>query len=199
MQPSIAAALTIATVAGILGLSGCDDERFCTAPVVRFDPNAPCPAVHRYPSAIPPTSPEGFLTLDEAYTWVATQVPGFGGAYWTDAGTLVIYLLDPTQAGAEAARAAIAEVFHEPTIAGTPVDPALGRFDWLQLMDARGQLESNLPIDGWAWSDTDETANRVVIGWYDPMIPKCWTETLRGLGMPADIAGNEFSGPVCVN
>lgn len=185
-------------LAAAFALASCEAEHGCDRPVVELDPRVACPTVQRYPGPVPPASPDGFLTLDEQFAWVATQVPGFGGAYWQDQTSPAVYLVDPSPTGAENVRRALARVFDDPAILGHQVEVLPGRYDWLQLQDARYQLASNLPV-GEAWDDIDEAINRVVIGWYDPMIPYCLPAAIETLGLPYEIVRLEWSSPVCVD
>lgn len=180
---------------GSLALAACIDHGWCEPPTVSFSGTEPCPPLVVAPSWTPP-APGDFLTIDDVYGLAAERVPGFGGVYPTAAGWYA-YLLDPTPEAVEELKRALAELTGEPGWRAAAVAGVRGQYDYRELLEARRQLEWNLGGLGWSFTDIDEARNRVLVGWYDPMVPRCMLEALRGLGLDERIVITPYEAPSC--
>ena len=109
-----------------------------------------------------------YESLDDLLVRIVDDVPGFGGFYFSGldlTGELNIFLVEPDQELAEAARAPLAKIFQRTEFLTSPVVPRQGQYDYRQLIDW-SIIVSRLtaPHGGWTLFDIDESKNRMVFG-----------------------------------
>lgn len=106
-----------------------------------------------------PGVPGPALTIDEEFTRMAREVPGFGGYYYDGSGALNVVLTQPSLQS-DAARALLSAR----QIRGSDtVRIQQGRYDFVELSQWRARLDAE-QISGLVSTDVDEVRNRVVVG-----------------------------------
>lgn len=105
----------------------------------------------------PSSSPT--LTIDEEFTRMAQEVPGFGGYYYDEAGDLNVVLTQPSvQAGA------IRSALSARRIKGSDaLVVQRGQFGFGDLSKWRARLDAE-QIPGLVFTDVDEVRNRITVG-----------------------------------
>ncbi|MDC0712182.1 hypothetical protein POL68_27190 [Stigmatella sp. ncwal1] len=99
------------------------------------------------------------LTIDEEFTRMAREVPGFGGYYYDETGTLNVVLTHPS-AQLDAARA----LLRMRQVRGSnAVVVKQGQYGFEELNRWRALLEQEAK-PGWVFTDVDEVRNRVAVG-----------------------------------
>jgi len=121
------------------------------------------------------------MTLDERFSLVAMRVPSFGGMY-LQGNVLMVYLTNPSQAGAAAG--AIQSVFGAGAVptAGVQVLPA--RYGFAQLATWHSRMGSLFNIPGVILTDIDEKANRLKVGVESAATSFAVEARLARLGIP---------------
>ncbi len=136
-------------------------------------------------------------TLDDEFSDLAGEVPGFGGLYYDDDGTLTVRLKDTGRA--DAARSPVSaflvrQAGRSPARLGQipgevgAMRAIAARYDFRELRAwYTGQVIPSLgATDGVTMTDIDERRNRIVIGVRDLSTGGAITTRLSGLGIPAD-------------
>lgn len=105
--------------------------------------------------------------IDEHYVELATRIPGYGGHFFEENGTIVVYLKDLGQA--ESARtnlaAAMAEYRRREGIVGMNMEFRQGDYDFLELTRWRGRLPGAIgAMQGVTMIGTSKRHNRLFIG-----------------------------------
>ena len=134
-------------------------------------------------------------TMDEQFATVAKRVPSFGGAYFDEAGTLVILLTTPSDEAARQSRDALVEILGK--------DYAVETYKVLEatysFVDLKRWYEAirdiHLVAPDLAFKDIDEQRNRITLAFEDPdrHRPALEAELVR-LGVPLDAVNIEQSG-----
>lgn len=129
--------------------------------------------------------------LDGRFVELTRQVPGFGGYFFDQNGDLNVYLTDLRDE--PAARAALADVARtrpersqQPWGRPAEIIVRRGNFDFAQLDGWRGRLAAAASVDGVHLLDTDEAANRIVIGVADEDTRQRVLARIDSLGIPRD-------------
>lgn len=132
-------------------------------------------------------------TVDERYALIARDVPGFGGMYADETGTLNVYLVDPGQEGP--ARAAIASVMGRDA-AGRGLRVRRGTFGFAELDGWRRKLPAVMALEGVVLSDIDERQNRLRVGVADAAAGQRVRDLLGRLGIPEDAVVVDEADPI---
>lgn len=104
-------------------------------------------------------SPDPSLTIDEEFTRMAQEVPGFGGYYYDAAGALNVVLTQPS-AQVEAVRA----VLSARRIPGSErMITQQGQYDFAELSRWRARLDAE-QLSDLISTDVDEVRNRIAVG-----------------------------------
>jgi len=132
---------------------------------------------------------------DEGFAKVAQRVPGFGGMFFDEHGTLTVYLLEPAQQ-LEAERSIQAVLGRE--VLGTGRIRVLpGQYGFLQLKEWHERLGSVLAIPGVTLTDVDDAKNRLRIGFEKMGAQVLAVEReLARLGIPREAVHFEETGPI---
>ncbi|MDZ4701281.1 MAG: hypothetical protein SH809_16335 [Rhodothermales bacterium] len=177
----------------LVALPGCgaiaDDE--C------FNPPSSRPAATR---AHPESPALATMTLDDELVAIVETVPGFGGFYFgglNGTGNLHIYLLEPDQQAAEAARGLLAGIFDSAVFTNARVVPVQGQYDYRQLYDWR-DIVSGLatPHGGWTTRDIDESQNRLIFGVETQAALDALKSQIEASSVPIDAVLLEITGPI---
>lgn len=126
------------------------------------------------------------LGLDGDFARLARQVPGFGGYYYDESGTLNLVLTDAGRA--DDARRAVAGVLA--TRLGAPPSAAAvrvrqGEYGFDQLAEWHARVVPLLALPGVVSTDADEVANRLRVGVTGDAAAARVRGELRRLGVPA--------------
>lgn len=130
------------------------------------------------------------VTLDEALVEIAEILPGFGGVYVAEDGTLTVQMVGAGAADAardERIRGVVAGVLGaemEQGASGFRVVAA--DYDVLQLSSWRGGADAALALPGVLETDLDERRNRVVIGVAGPEARPGVERLLASRGVPLE-------------
>jgi hypothetical protein len=147
------------------------------------------------------------ITFDDQLIEVAKRIPGFGGMFFDEAGTLTVYLIDadqPLSAQAASARAVrvrdtLAAVFGPDVLTrGGTADPAAprapaggpairfikGDYDVLQLATWRARVDQAVTAPAALFTDLDERHNRLRIGVASPASREAVAARVTRLGIP---------------
>jgi hypothetical protein len=98
-------------------------------------------------------------TIDEEFTRMAQEVPGFGGYYYDGAGVLNVVLTQPSLQ-TDAVRAAL---FARRVSGSDAMVVQPGQYDFVDLSRWRARLDAE-PISGLVFTDVDEVRNRITVG-----------------------------------
>lgn len=133
-----------------------------------------------------PGNPRG---LDHKFSELAKRVPGFGGMFYDDDGTLNVYLVDTTKG--DEVRAAIPSVFADKPIRADKLKIVPARYSFVQLQRWYDRLQAQqiLAVPGVVTTDLDEKRNRLSIGVVDDKAGERVRAELRALG---DIPDDAF-------
>lgn len=184
--PSVAGRVTLFTCAALL--AGCVDGL----------PSEPSSS-----AALPHPSAAGYDEVRPAeaeFARLARDVPGAGGFFFDENGTVVVYLKD--RGRADAARQAVlgilARTGRPSQPGGQPAVVALaGRFDFFELNRARNRItDPVLDIDGVVSVDLDEGRNRVTVGVSEPSARARVEARLAELGVGRDIVNIESADEI---
>jgi hypothetical protein len=176
-------------VIGLFLLSGCERD----APVVPAKPSAtsiPAVAVRAGPLRT-------VRTIDDEYADLVDEIPGFGGLFYDDAGTLTAYLKDPTTLAS--ARSAVAAFLGSKARgnsrrlaqiadAAAAMRALRANYDFRELL--KWYREVVVPsvgaTVGVTMTDIDERTNRLVVGVRDASLIESIRQTLAALPVPQD-------------
>lgn len=106
-------------------------------------------------------------TLDEEFSAVAQEVPGFGGMFYDESGDLVLYLTDPSRV--TAATEALVRRFGSEILAPSARSPLTqvrvrqGQYDYRRLHSWYNTIVRSLSIQGVVLFDIQEAWNRIHI------------------------------------
>jgi hypothetical protein len=125
---------------------------------------------------------------------IARAVPGFGGFYFDDQGTPVVYLKNAGERGN--AQRALAVFLRREGLSPSQLRVLPSRFDWAQLEKWSLQASSEvLAIPGAVFVDADEASNRVTIG-----LERGAQARIRGivarLGIPKEAVAFQETKPI---
>lgn len=154
-----------------VGTAACGDD----APYV-------CRVVERGPDVLTSELPDSPDVLNAA---VCDVVPGFGG-YRADfvAHTFTVLLVEPNEADAEAARAALAESYQRPEIVSFALSWAATEFDYLTLRRFYSRSFGIFGIDGVASTDLDESRGKLAFGVVNDDAGACVRKNLLAMDIP---------------
>jgi hypothetical protein len=129
-------------------------------------------------------------TLDEQLANIAKQVPGFGGMFFGQDGTLQVYMegKEPLSATSMAflEQVITSEVGNGERLSGRGMEILQGQYDFLTLHNWQQQMTPEvLDIPGVVFTDNHEAKNRLEIGITDlPGAAEAVEEVLSKLGIP---------------
>jgi hypothetical protein len=140
-----------------------------------------------------PAQTDGIETPDDRFAAVARQVPGFGGMFFDQDGTLQVYMLGQ-KGPADAALMAFLddviarEVGKGERLSGAGVEILEGQYDFLDLHRWQQQTSpAMLALPEVVFTDIDETTNRLRIGITDsPGMTEAVEKSLSELGVPRE-------------
>jgi hypothetical protein len=139
------------------------------------------------------------------FATLAHEVPGAGGFFFDEDGTLFVYLKDTGRADAAKQKALVLVRNAARLRGGAGRDPAVvvlaGQFDFFELNRARNRItDPVLAIAGVVFVDLDEATNRVTIGVSQPAARGRVEARLAELGVRRDIvdieAAEEITAPM---
>jgi hypothetical protein len=123
------------------------------------------------PAASPaPAQTDEIETSDDRLAAVAKQVPGFGGMFYDQGGTLQVYMSGQKGPAPVALMSLLDEVITREVgrgerLSGNGLEILEGRYDFLDLYSWQGQMSpAVLALPGVVFTDIDEKANRLRIG-----------------------------------
>jgi hypothetical protein len=156
--------------------------------------NAVISAGNSNPAALPgPAQTDEIETSDDRFAEVARQVPGFGGMFFDQDGTLQVYMLGQKEPVNEAMTAFLDDVITREVgrgerLSGRGVEILEGQYDFLALHRWQQQMSpAVLTLPGVVFTDIDETTNRLRIGITDsPGMTEAVGEYLSKLGVPRE-------------
>lgn len=139
--------------------------------------------------------------LDDEFTMLVDQIPGFGGLFYDSARRLNVYLLDPrveptasmvledylTARGREGSRDVANMVVHQ------------GRYDFRQLASWRRAIAHEVALDGLTQTDVDEGRNLVVVGVRGEEFLPGYIQEIERLGVPLDAFRVDVIAPTNIN
>lgn len=138
-----------------------------------------------------PALPAGEVTYDDVLAAMGEAVPGFGGAYVEgdslvgQAETLHIWLTDPDAVTGTRARDVLAAALG-PRFAQERIITHRADFTFEDLKAWREQAAEVLSLPGAAFTDVDETKNRIVVAVEDPVVHGTAVRALmEDVGVPA--------------
>ncbi len=145
-------------------------------------------------------------TIDDEFSDLVGEVPGFGGLFYDESGVLTVYLKDPARLNqsraplqAFLARGAAGNVSRLGQIAGDVsrmrVLPATWDFRELRVWYMTHVIPNAGAADGVTMTDIDDRRNRIVIGVQDAGLIPNMLARMRDLGVPAGaVEVVEFGG-----
>jgi hypothetical protein len=156
--------------------------------------NAVTSAGNSNPAALPaPAQIDEIETSDDRFATVARQVPGFGGMFFDQDGTLQVYMVGQKGPANEALIASLDDVITREIgrgerLSSRGVEVLEGQYDFLDLHRWQQQISPDvLTLPGVVFTDIDESTNRLRIGITGSTGMK---ETLEGslvkLGVPRE-------------
>ncbi|MBA2671962.1 MAG: hypothetical protein H0U67_16460 [Gemmatimonadetes bacterium] len=130
-------------------------------------------------------------TLDHEFVRLAQEIPGFGGLFYDESGTLNVVLVPVVAPMASAELqgrlAARLEGMGGPVVAAQSARVREGQYDFLQLFEMRQRVDQVVwSLQGIVYTDADEAANRVAIGVEDAAAAASVERTLTMLGIPRE-------------
>jgi hypothetical protein len=156
--------------------------------------NAVISAGNSNPAALPgPAQTDEIETSDDRFATVAKQVPGFGGMFFDQDGTLQVYMLGQKGPVNEALMTSLDDVITREVgrgerLSSSGVEILEGQYDFLDLHRWQQQMSpAVLALPEVVFTDIDETTNRLRIGVTDsPGMTKAVEEYLSNLGVPRE-------------
>jgi hypothetical protein len=156
--------------------------------------NAVISAGNSNPATLPgPAQTDEIETSDDRFAEVARQVPGFGGMFFDQDGTLQVYMLGQKEPMNEAMTAFVDDVITREVgrgerLSGRGVEILEGQYDFLALHRWQQQMSpAVLTLPGVVFTDIDETTNRLRIGITDSTgMTEAVGEYLSKLGVPRE-------------
>jgi len=141
-------------------------------------------------------------TLDAAFVRIAGDVPGFGGFYYDEAGTLNVVMApaaQPMSRGEMVNRlAAHLEAMGQDASAAHAAVVREGQYDFAQLDAMHRRAMQVLGLEGTVFTDADEVRNRVVIGVEHDAAAAAVRHAVAMLDLPAGAVIIERARPVHV-
>jgi len=156
--------------------------------------NAAMSAGNSNPAALPVAAQTDEIeTSDDRFVAVAEQVPGFGGMFFDQDGTLQVYMLDQKGPAPEALMASLddvitREVGRGKALSRNGVEILEGQYGFLDLHRWQQQMSpAVLDLPGVVFTDIDETTNRLRVGITDaPGMAEAVEKSLSELGVPLE-------------
>jgi hypothetical protein len=138
-------------------------------------------------------------TIDAEFVRIAQEVPGFGGLFYGEDGTLNLYM---SMAQARST-AQVASALRD-QLAGLRIDASAlqtmkvleGQYDFLQLDAMHRSVTPVLGLSGVVFTDADEAANRVRIGVATAAAAAAVERSLAMLGVPRDAVIISEAAPI---
>jgi hypothetical protein len=139
-------------------------------------------------------------TIDAAFVRIAGDVPGFGGFYYDEAGTLNVVMApaaQPMSRGEMVNRlAAHLEAMGQDASAAHAAVAREGQYDFAQLDAMHRRAMQVLGLEGTVFTDADEVRNRVVIGVEHDAAAAAVERAVAMLDLPAGAVIIERAQPV---
>jgi hypothetical protein len=120
-----------------------------------------------------PAQTDVIETSDDSFAAVAKQVPGFGGMFYDQSGTLQVYMLEQKEPASQAMMSYLDEVITREVgkgerLSGNGIEILDGQYSFLDLYNWQQQMSpAVLAMPGVVFTDIDETTNRLRIGIMD--------------------------------
>ena len=144
-------------------------------------------------AAAPAPAQTGDETYDDHLANVAKQVPGFGGMFFDQDGTLQVYMVGPKEPLSAASMAFLGDVIAREVgngerLSSRGMEVREGQFDFLTLHGWHQQMSPEvLAIPGVVSTDNHDGMNRLQIGITDePGTEEAVGEVLSKLGIPSE-------------
>jgi hypothetical protein len=192
-MPNRKVALSGFTLAAVALASACTDDLTPPAPPVSAELDAPLFSASSFRSGAP-------RTLDDEFARIAEELPGFGGMYYDEAGTLNVVMagdaLRMSTAAVASALQAGATVLGVPAAELQAMSLQQGQYDFLTLRQIHSRLGSVFSISGVVYTDVDEVANRVRIGIEEGVSEAQIEQELQRLGVPREAVIISITEPI---
>lgn len=134
--------------------------------------------------------PTARWTIDDEFARLAKEeVPGFGGFFFDEHLTPVVYLTDPSRS--EAARQFVEQVQGRLNAPARGMVVLQARYDFAELKSSLDRLLPLLSQDGVVWLDIDETMNQLRIAVESETIIAAVRQDIAASGIPLDAVSVE--------
>ena len=137
-------------------------------------------------------------SMDQIFTDIAEQVPGFGGFFLDENGDLILFVTDLTRgmAAEQAARDLLESLDPRERPHVHQFRVRKGDYDFRDLLEWRYGLSSVLTIPGVVFTDVDEGLNRVRVGIDNPLAAQSVLQMTLSTGIPLNALVIEDVGPL---
>ena len=138
--------------------------------------------------------PDGIVTEDDRLAAVGRQVPGFGGMFFDQDGTLQVYMVGQKEPLSATSMAFLEDVIAREIgggerLSSRGMEIREGQYDFLSLHRWQQQMTPEvLAIPGVVSTDNDEGKNRLHIGITDTAVREEVEKHLSNLGIPPEAA-----------
>lgn len=143
------------------------------------------------------------MTSDDHLAEIAKKIPGFGGMYLDQSGTLQVYMTDHSNAGTAQQKAALESVIASEMFDGRPMPPygmtiRTGKYDFLQLKNWHDTMSAQILSDPTVvYTDIDDANNCLVIGVEHMAAKRAAIESrLDSMGIPRQAIVLKEAAPV---
>jgi hypothetical protein len=139
-----------------------------------------------------PTQAPGIESLDDQFAAIARQVPGFGGLYIDQDGTMKVYMVGQKEPVNDNLISSLEDVITREIGGGerlthSGVEVIEGQYSFLDLHSWHQELSpAVLSLPGVVFTDLDEKTNRLRIGVTDPKEVEAVEKALTGLSVPRE-------------
>ncbi len=186
-------ALSGFTFAAVALAGACTDDLTPPTQPLGAESDAPLFSSNSFRSGTP-------RTLDDEFARLAQEIPGFGGMYYDEAGSLTVVMAGDAppmsrDALARALQPAAGTLgLQAADVQGMSVQ--LEQYDFLTLRNIQSSLRSVFSIGGVVYTDVDEVANRVRIGIESSVSEAVIEQELQRLGVPREAVLISVTDPI---
>lgn len=124
------------------------------------------------------------LGLDGEFAALAGEIPGFGGLFFDESGSVMHVYLTNTANKLKATPAIQAFLRARPHVAFSKIEFQPGEYDFRQLLAWKDQAGGVLDLPGAVFLDVDEVRNRLRIGIESAAATEPVLQAVAGLGIP---------------
>ncbi len=183
--------LSLAAFGAACGGAAPSEDRSCSGDVCTESATGGlCPTIEPFSMDI-----EDWPTIDGVLADVALRNPGFGGfRFETD--RLVVLMVNPTQAGAEAIRDELVGIYGSSRMRRSAVTPQSTAYDYVELLTFYVRARNVLGLDGVVWSDINESQGRIEYGVVDDETAACVSANIQQLTIPTSAVLTQRSEPI---